>query len=308
MDTEKKNTVLSLRRDCVERVIGSGSGDAALLLLYLHETQRVLEISAAAKALGRTEAEIADAAALLRRLDAFPASAQPLPQPEELPEYAAEEITRRCREDTSFQALVGEAQRKLGHILSGSELKTLFGVYDHLGLSTDTIMLLINYCSDRFARRYGEGRRPTMRYIEREAFAWVNRELVTSELAEDYIKRQELREQGVEQVRRALGLTDRALSAGESRYIEEWLGLGFSPEVIEMAYDRTVTNTGALKWRYMNSIIQSWAAKGLHTPGEIEKLDRRGGEPARRGTDGGGETPQSDRARMEKMLEQLRNK
>ncbi len=308
MDTERKDTVLTLQRACVERVIGAGNGDAALLLLYLLDTQRVLELSEAARALDRTEADIAAAAALLRRLDAFPASAQALPQPEELPEYAAEEITRRCREDAGFQALVGEAQRKLGHILSGAELKTLFGVYDHLGLGTDTIMLLINYCSDRYARRYGEGRRPTMRYIEREAYAWVNRELVTCELAEAYIRRQESQEQGLEQVRKALGLTERALSASERRYIEEWLGLGFSPEVIEMAYDRTVTNTGALKWRYMNSIIQSWNTKGLRSPSEIERLDRKGGEAPRRGTDEGAGTPKSDRARMEKMIEQLRKK
>lgn len=308
MDTERNDTVLTLQRACVRRILGSGNGDAALLLLYLQDTQRALELSEAAKALSRTEAEIAAAAASLRRLDAFPASAQPLPQPEELPDYSADEITRRCREDAGFQALVGEAQRKLGHILSGAELKTLFGVYEHLGLSTDTIMLLINYCSDRYAKRYGEGRRPTMRFIEREAFVWANRELITCELAEAYIRRQEAQEQGLEQVRRSLGLTERALSASERRYIQEWLGLGFSPEVIEMAYDRTVTNTGALKWKYMNSIIQSWNAKGLRTPAEIERLDRKGGESARKSPAGGAGAPPSDRDRMERMLEQLRRK
>ena len=229
MDTERKPAELSLQRAAAERVVASGNGDAALLLLYLCETERVLELPEAAKAIGRTEAEIAAAAAALRSMNAFPRSAQALPQPDELPEYAAEEITRRCREDAAFQALVGEAQRKLGHILSGAELKTLFGIYDHLGLGVDTIMLLINYCTERYEKRYGEGRRPTMRAIEREAYIWVNRELVTCELAEAYIRRQERQEQGLEQVRRAMGLTDRALSASERRYVEEWLELGFSP-------------------------------------------------------------------------------
>ena len=40
-----------------------------------------------------------------------------------------------------------------------------------------------------------------------------------------------------------------------------------------MAYDRTVTQTGALKWPYMNKIIQSWHSKGLHTPEEIREKD-----------------------------------
>ncbi len=308
METGERDTVLTLQRAAAERVLASGNGDAALLLIYLCDTGRVLELSEAAKALGRTEAEIAAAAAALRALNAFPKSAQALPQPEELPEYSADEILRRSREDSSFQALVGEAQRKLGHILSGAELKTLFGIYNHLGLSVDTIMLLINYCVDRFAKRYGEGRRPTLRFIEKEAYAWVNRELVTCELAEAYIQRQEKVAQGLEQVRRAMGLTDRALSASERRYIEEWLGLGFSPETIEMAYDRTVTNTGALKWKYMNSIIQSWNAKGLRTIAEIEQLDRKSARKTRSAGEIGGEAAKSDHDRMEKMLEQLRKK
>ncbi len=308
METVERDTVLTLQRAGAERVLASGNGDAALLLIYLCDTGSVLELSQAAKALGRTEAEIAAAAAALRALNAFPKSAQALPQPEELPEYSSEEILRRCREDSGFQALVGEAQRKLGHILSGAELKTLFGIYNHLGLSVDTIMLLINYCADRYAKRYGEGRRPTLRFIEREAYAWVNRELVTSELAEAYIQRQERMSQGLEQVRRTMGLTDRALSASERRYIEEWLGLGFSPEAIEMAYDRTVTNTGALKWKYMNSIIQSWNAKGLRTIAEIEQLDRKGGRKTPAAGESGGEAARSEHDRMQKMLEQLRKK
>ena len=306
MDTERNETLLILQRAAAERVIESGDGTAALLLLYLQDTGDALELSAAAKTLGKTEAEIASAASRLRAIDAFPKTAQALPQPDELPEYAAEEITRRCREDSSFQALVGEAQRKLGHILSGAELKTLFGIYNHLGLGVDTIMLLINYCVDRYAKRYGEGRRPTMRFIEREAYAWVNRELLTCELAEAYIRRQEQQEQGLALVQKALGLCDRSLSASEKRYIEEWLDLGFSPEAIEMAYDRTVTNTGALKWKYMNSIIQSWNAKGLHTPGEIERLDRRSGDTPERAANSHDKPTQSDMARMEKMLDKLR--
>ena len=131
---------------------------------------------------------------------------------------------------------------------------------------------------------------------------------MTCELAEAYIKRQEKQEEGLEQVRKAMGLTDRALSASEKRYIEEWLDLGFSPEAIEMAYDRTVTNTGSLKWKYMNSIIQSWHAKGLLKPDEIERLDRRSSGSTKR-TGGTDEMPKAnDRVRMERMIEKLRNK
>ena len=65
------------------------------------------------------------------------------------------------------------------------------------------------------------------------------------------------------------------LTPSEQRFISSWLDMGFSLDAIELAYDRTVTNTGALKWGYMNKILQTWHEKKLHTPAEIEANDPR---------------------------------
>ena len=51
--------------------------------------------------------------------------------------------------------------------------------------------------------------------------------------------------------------------------------MGFDCETLMDAYDRTVTNTGSLKWSYMNKIVTSWHEKGLHTLDEIAKHDKR---------------------------------
>lgn len=306
MDAAKRKATMELPLTAVESLIMSGDGEAALLYLYLMRSGSVLELSKASKTLGRTEAEIASAAARLREIGCFPTTAKALPPAEELPEYDAKEIAARSREDNAFKSLVGDAQQCLGHFLSTAELRTLYGIYDHLGLPPEVILLLINYCAECYAARYGEGRFPTMRYIEREAYAWVNRELMTLELAEDYITRRRERDAGTERVRSILGLYGRALSSSEKRYIESWLEMGFSPEAIELAYDRTVTNTGALKWKYMNSIIESWSAKGLLSPDDILRQDRRA--ISAQGTNGTAPAYDDDQARMERMLEKLRNK
>ncbi|MCC8357708.1 MAG: DnaD domain protein, partial [Oscillospiraceae bacterium] len=81
----------------------------------------------------------------------------------------------------------------------------------------------------------------------------------------------------------ALGIQGRRLSPTERKYIDDWITLGFGPEALALAADRTVTNTGDLKWKYMNSIVHSWHQKGLHTVEEIEKGDRK--PAARRTTD-----------------------
>lgn len=303
MDRQRETTQLKLSALEVERILRAQDADAALLYLYLCSTGQVMELSATAKSLGKSEGQIAEIAGKLRAIGAFPASANALPQPEELPEYDLDAIAARGSEDAVFRSLIHEAQRMLGHLLSASELRTLFGIYDHLGLPPEVILLLLNHCAQVYAARYGEGRRPTMRAVEREAFAWVNREIMTLELAEDYISRQDKRERGIEQLRTAFGLVGRALSPTEKRYLGEWLDLGYSPEAIELAYDRTVSNTGSLKWKYMDSIIRSWNAKGLLEVEEILQKDKRGGSGAVVAKRDGRAEPDDYQARLDRMIE-----
>ena len=49
-------------------------------------------------------------------------------------------------------------------------------------------MLLINFCGRQYAERYGTQRRPSARAIEKEAYIWVNREIMTVEQAEEHIR------------------------------------------------------------------------------------------------------------------------
>ena len=43
----------------------------------------------------------------------------------------------------------------------------------------------------------------------------------------------------------------------------------------ERRSDKTLTNTGGLKWGYMNGILKSWHEKGLHTPQDVREKDAR---------------------------------
>ena len=49
--------------------------------------------------------------------------------------------------------------------------------------------------------------------------------------------------------------------------------MGFTDEVIKLAYEKTCLNTGGLKWAYMNSILKSWNEKNLRTPQDIATGD-----------------------------------
>ena len=277
-----------------DKLIAAHDGDVALLYIYLLRTGS-RDPESAARDLCRTLGEVSAAYEKLQRMglisDGFsPAGAgQELPprhpEPaEELPEYETEDLVRRSREDAGFAAVVQEAQKVLGHVLSSSDLKRLFGIYDYLALPPEVILMLLNHCVST-----SKSRRPSMRYIEKEAYVWANREILSLEQAEEYIRRQKSLREASNRVKEALGIRGRELTPTETKYITSWLGMGFEQEAILIAYDRTVTSTGSLKWPYMNKIICSWHEKKLHTPEEIEAGDGRKrpaqSQPAQAGVD-----------------------
>ena len=278
---------LSVPSADADALLSLRDGECALLYLYILRSRGALDEKRAAEDLGlaedgvRAAAERLGKAGLLRR-----GGARPLPPAEELPEYSVRDILQRSESDRSFRALVTEAQRVLGHALSGADLKTLFGIYDRLGMPGDVIMLMINHVAAVLRRRYGEGRLPTMHAVEKEAFRWANREIFTAEQAESYMAEQDRLEQEDERVRRMLQISDRRPTSTERKYLDSWLAMGYGCDALELAYDRTVIRTGKLNWSYMDKIVRSWYEKGLFTPEQIEKGD----SPARR-RDGGAKKP-----------------
>jgi len=261
-----------------DKLIAAHDGDLALLYIYAAATGYT-DAEKAAVDLCRTLSEIKAAEEKLRRLGIFPQQepsetprSQPLPPPEELPEYRSEDILRRSREDADFAAVTGEAQKALGHVLSSSDLKKLFGIYDYLALPPEVILELINHCVS-----ISQGRRPSMRFIEKEAYTWVNREIFTLEQAEEYIRRSRERREDMARLLDCLNIRGREPSPTEKKYLSAWLDMGFGEDCISAAYDRTLTNTGSLKWSYMNKILLSWHEKGIHCSADIAEKDSRPG-------------------------------
>ena len=300
-----RSEVCSMSARDADKLIDCGDGDCALLYIYL---MRRGDASSGelCRALNMSRARLSAAAAKLKELGLL-SGGDFTPGADAMPDYTAEEIVRRSGEDDGFKAVLAECEKVLGHTLTGADTRTLFGIYDYLGLPVDVILVLLHHCAEECRLRYGPGRVPTTRQIEKEAYTWVNREIMTLEQAEEYIRERERLRSGVETLRRDFGINERKLSPTERKYLEDWLSLGFTPEVIELAYDRTVTNTGSLKWNYMDSIIRSWHEKGLHTREEIELKDaprRRQTAPARRG---GEQLHTDDLERMRKLYDKVKN-
>lgn len=262
-----------------DKLIAAHDGDVALLFIWLCRCG-AFDAERCARELCMTLSEVSSAYEKLCRMELFenqaPAAPAKIPLPaEELPQYTAEDIVKRSDADPGFKAVLNEAQHKLGRVLSTSDIKTLFGIYDFLALPPDVIFMLLTYCVDTFAAKYGSGRLPSMRSIEKEAYSWANKEILTLEQAEEYIKNAAERRSKLGEIKAALGINNRQLTPTETKYINSWLDMGFDCDCLALAYDRTVTNTGALKWGYMNKIVTSWHEKGLHSIADIAQNDTR---------------------------------
>lgn len=269
--------VVAMPAEAADRLIASGSGDAALLYLYLLRKNGAASLEEAGNALRWDGARLTTAWDVLSGkglAPAMPQAAPTKPLQEEPPEYTAEDIARELDDQNSpFPALVGEVQRRLGKILSTVELKTLYTIYDFLALPAEVICLLVSWCVEEMERKYGPGRMPKMPQIRKEAFVWHRLGVDTAEAADAYIKRQAELRTREGQVLSLLGITGRPAVDGERKYIAAWTDMGFGDEVIRMAYERTVLKKQTMSWPYMNSILRSWHQKGLHTPAEIETGD-----------------------------------
>ena len=199
----------SLDNSIADALIAAHDGDVALLYIYLCRRGDG-DMEQAARELCRTMNEISAAREKLQRMGLIPGQegSVPLTGPdirpapaEELPEYETEDLVRRSREDAGFSAIVAEAQKVLGHVLSSSDLKRLFGIYDYLALPPEVILMLLNHCVF-----ISQGRRPSMRFIEKEAFTWANREIMSLEQAEEYIRSSRQRREDVSRLKESLGI------------------------------------------------------------------------------------------------------
>ena len=161
--------------------------------------------------------------------------------------------------------------------------------------------MLVCYCKER-ARVKGQLRNPSLRTIEKEAYAWAERGIDTMEEAAAFIQTQNVRNSRLGKLMKLLQIRGRNLTAAEERYASDWLEMGFEDEVISMAYERTCLNTGGLSWAYMNKILQRWNEAGLHTAEAVRSGDRK---PAAQSQPGQRQLDADEIAAIQKMMREV---
>ena len=279
----------------LHRLLSTGSGDAALLYLYIRAGN---DPEAAEKELSLTGTRYSCAAATLRQLGLWPEERKSVVLSGERPAYSEKDVLSAMDADAEFRMLYGEVQRLLGRTLNTEELKILLGFVRYLGLPCEVISVLVTYCRDR-ARMKGKFRNPSLRTIEKEAYHWAEEGIDTMEEAAAYIHRWNQRHSRLARLLELLQIRGRSLTPAEERYADNWLEMGLEDEVIRMAYEKTCVNTGGLSWPYMNKILTSWKNAGLLTAQQVKNGDKKGIAAGQRQLD------EDERAAIARMMQEV---
>lgn len=290
---DQPNIVLPAQQ--ADRLIGRGDGDAALLYLCLLRADRGVTAQELQRRLKWSQLRLHAAETALQELGLIdrPPEQKPPEPAQERPVYTADDLTDLLTGDAGFRMLVPQTEEKLGKRLKTADLQILAGLYDDLGLPADVIYLLVCHCVARSEERYGPGRRPTLRQIEKEGYHWAQRGLFDQESASRYLRDWNVRRSAMSRYMQVLGLGDRRPVESEERYITDWMDKGFPPETVALAYDKTVFYKKELNWRYLNGILRRWHENGWHTEEEVRQNDSR--KPSRR-------EEKKDDSRMEKYM------
>ena len=280
----------------LRKLLGTSSGDAALLYLYIRSGN---DPQTACTQLSFTSTRFSCAAATLRQLGLWPEENRSTIAPGERPQYSEKDVLEAMDQQASFRLLRGEVQRLLGRNLNTEDLKILLGFLHYLGLPSEVVSVLVSFCKDR-ARMRGNLRAPSLRTIEKEAYHWAEQGIDTLESAAAYIQTQNNRYSQLYQLMDTLQIRGRNLTPAEERFANAWLEMGFSKEVISMAYERTCLNTGGLNWNYMNKILTRWNESGFKTAEDIRTGDRKStGKNAKRQLD------EDEKAAIARMLQEV---
>lgn len=290
---DQPNIVLPAQQ--ADRLIGRGDGDAALLYLCLLRADRGVTAQELQRRMKWSQLRLHAAETALQELGLIdrPPEQKPPEPAQERPVYTADDLTDLLTGDAGFRMLVPQTEEKLGKRLKTADLQILAGLYDDLGLPADVIYLLVCHCVARSEERYGPGRRPTLRQIEKEGYHWAQRGLFDQESASRYLRDWNVRRSAMSRYMQVLGLGDRRPVESEERYIADWMDKGFPPETVALAYDKTVFYKKELNWRYLNGILRRWHENGWHTEEEVRQSDSR--KPSRR-------EEKKDDSRMEKYM------
>ena len=184
----------------------------------------------------------------------------------QLPHYNTDEAARYLEQNPTAASLIDCCQQELGKIFNTAEAEIIIGLLDYLSLGPEYILFLCAYL--------GKKGRKSLRYIEKTAISLHDAGVVTYEQLELHLKKLDMAESAEKKLRDLFGIGERALVKRERDAFFRWIAEWEMPvEVIERAYEITVTRTKEPSVPYTNAILEKWHSEGVRTKEQVDELE-----------------------------------
>ena len=210
------------------------------------------------------ETEIADTAEVTAE------SENKKPAKETKPKYTGNQLSELLgKNGGQIKDMIDVCQQVMGRIFNTVETNTMVSLCDWLGLSSDYVVTLCQYF---VVKKPG----CTVRYIEKAATDLVNKDIVTLDDLDAYLKEMELYDGIAGKLRSWLGIGNRAYTQKENAMIKRWASdFGYGEDTIRYAYEITVDIKGAFSFDYANAILENWYTTGVRTKEDAENAVNR---------------------------------
>lgn len=174
-----------------------------------------------------------------------------------------DQILKRMDEDAEIKSLFNQVQIIIGRSFGFDLQSTLLMMYDTYGINSELILMLVQYCVDI-------GKSSTA-FINSVAKSWYEQDICNVELANQYIEEHNKVFELFSQFAALTGISNPRPTPSQTKYLISWMRLGFSVDMIVLAYNETAEHTGKINFKYTDKILQSWHESGLKTPEDVQK-------------------------------------
>lgn len=150
----------------------------------------------------------------------------------------------------------------LARPITSAEHKSVVHILEFIKLPADVVLMAIQYCVSI--------NKLSPRYLEKICATWADNGINSHELAEKYLNMLSTLKSKEHQVQKLFGIENRNLIETEQEFIRKWIiDYSFDLDVIQLAYEKTITAIGKLAFPYLNKILQSWHENGYKTVTDV---------------------------------------
>lgn len=182
-------------------------------------------------------------------------------QSDDMPHYTGEEIKRIFAENVQLSGMIDECQKIVGKLFNPTEINKLLTLTDYYRLEPEYIVTLCYHC-----HKIGKSSIP---YLDKTAKSLWQEGIVTIDALEERMaivsKATDL--SGV--YRQLSGAGKRSFTEREMKFFTQWSKWEITPELLKLAYEVTVDNTGSPSMPYLNKVLSNWQEAGYRTPEEV---------------------------------------